>query len=522
MKNYINNPNKVLQTGLKSNRHSVLKKVCILLLVALFIIPACTDLDETLYDKLTPDQYGKTESEIATIVGRAYASLRGYRDDNGKPHFPTEFPWFLNEVASDEATIPTRGTDWYDNGVYQEIQAHKVKPDNDVVRATWYYLYTGVATVNSIIYMVEKSELTAEQKAKANAELRGLRAWYYYKLMDYFGNVPLQTDFADTSLKTNTPRAEVYNFVVNELNDIVDYLPETGYGKFTKNVCYTLLARLYLNAKVYKGLNDFDPADLQKCIDMCDKVKGFILEPDYFTNFKKNNEISKENIWVIPYDEKVTIGNYHQSLTLHYKAKLTFGFKTDCVNGICAEPGVYSKFDSTDVRRRALLYGEQKDINTGQTVLMDDGSPLIYTEEISNFKNAKQNEGVRMVKYEITKDDVWERSNDWVLMRYAEVILMKAEALLRLGQDDLARPLVAQVRERAGLTTPDKIDLEFLYNELLYEFMWEDHRRQDNIRFGKYGLPRWEMPGSDKNMEIFPIPAKALESNPKLVQNPGY
>ncbi|MEJ5263983.1 MAG: RagB/SusD family nutrient uptake outer membrane protein [Bacteroidales bacterium] len=488
----------------------------IITLALLFAGSGCTDLDETIYDKLTPDQYGQTEAEIETIVGRAYATLRGYRNEEG-PHFPTEFVWFLNEVASDEATIPTRGTDWYDKGVYQEIQRHKVKPSNDVVLKTWEYLYSGVAAVNGIIYMVDNSQLSDAAKAKVKAELRGLRAFYYYRLMDFFGNVPLQTDYTDTSLKTNTPRADVYKFVESELLDIVDLLPETGYGKFTKNVAYTLLARLYLNAEVYKGEPEW-----QKCIDACDKVKGYILEPDYFTNFLKNNEVSKENIFVIPYDEKVTIGNYHQSLTLHYKSPLVFGFSAACVNGICAEPGIYSKFDSTDVRRRALLIGEQKDRKTGQTVLMDNGNPLIYTEEISNFENAQQNEGVRMVKYEITPTDQWERSNDWVIMRYAEVLLMKAEALLRTNQGALAQPLVAQVRARAGLTTPATIDLDFLYNELLYEFMWEEHRRIDQIRFGKYGLPGWEMPGSDKNMEIFPIPAKALQANPKLVQNPGY
>ena len=488
----------------------------IAIVLTLAVVSSCTKLDEELYNVVEVNDYGKTPSEIKTIVGRAYASLRGYREGN-KAYYATEFIWFLNETSSDEAVIPTRGFDWYDGGIFQQTETHTWDTNNDLLLNSWKYLYTGISKVNAVIYQVNTSELEQTDKDKINAELRGLRAYYYYRLCDMFGNVPLQIDYSDLELKPNTPRAQIYSFIETELLEIVEYLPETGYGKFTRAAAYTLLARLYLNAEVFKGSPEW-----QKCIDACEMVSGYTLEPNFSANFAKNNETSRENIFVIPFDEAVTTGNFQQSLTLHYKAGQIFGFNTVCVNGISAQPGVYSKFDDNDVRKKSMLEGEQYDINTGQIIMMNDGNPLNHTEEIFNWKDAMQNEGVRNVKYEITPTDQWERSNDWVIMRYSEVLLMKAEALMRLGTPDLARPLIDAVRTRAGLETPETVDLEFLNDELLREFLWEEHRRTDNIRFGKFTQAWWVKDESEPHRTLFPIPREIMEGNSRLQQNPGY
>jgi len=104
----------------------------IILLCSALLVSSCVDLDEKLYNQVPMDEYGKTDSEIATIVGAAYASLRGFTDNSTKiACYPTcEFVFFLDECASDEACIPARGTDWYDNGVYIEAQTHNWTPDN--------------------------------------------------------------------------------------------------------------------------------------------------------------------------------------------------------------------------------------------------------------------------------------------------------------------------------------------------------------------------------------------------------
>ena len=168
------------------------------LLLGALTLTGCTNLDETLYDKVSMDDYGKTETEVQTIMGGAYATLRGYGastdEGNGVNCYPTsEYVFFLNECSSDEACIPTRGTDWYDGGRYQQLQYHTWDANNTAVLAGWRYAFVGVSKVNAIIYQVDQSELSQAAKDKVKAELRGLRAYYYYLLLDEFGNVPIST-----------------------------------------------------------------------------------------------------------------------------------------------------------------------------------------------------------------------------------------------------------------------------------------------------------------------------------------
>lgn len=483
---------------------------------------ACTNLDEPLYDQVLSKDYGKTPAEIETIVGGAYSSLRGFSDGISNS-FPTcEYVLFLNECASDEACIPTRGTNWYDGGRYQEAQFHTWTSENAMILSAWRYCFQGISKVNSVIYQVEKSELSDESRSDILAELRGVRAYYYYLLLDMFGNVPIVTSFEDTELPTNNTRAEVYQFVETELTEIMGHLPESViYGRFTQNVANTLLARLYLNSEAFIGTPRW-----QDCIDVCEKVTGYLIEDDYFTNFLTNNEVSKENIFVIPYDNKAgTVGNYLHSMTFHYHHKYVMSATGDYPwtgNGICAQPGVYSAFEDGDRRKECMLVGEQIHKGTGNVIVMDNGDPLIYTEEIENFTNAKENEGVRLKKYEVKAGEAWERDHDWVVMRYAEILLMQAECYIRLGSPDLALPFVTQIRKRAGLDTPSVLDLDFIDQELLREFAFEGRRRTDNIRFGTFFNSWWNKETTPKYRAIFPIPESELDKNQYLHQNPDY
>jgi starch-binding outer membrane protein, SusD/RagB family len=489
------------------------------------ILSACTDLTETIYDKVKSADYGKTQSEIETIVGGAYASLRGVGTASGAicNSYPTsEFVFLSVEAVSDEACIPTRGTDWYDLGRYQEAEYHTYKSDNLLMLSLWTYCFTGINSVNQIIFQVDNSELTEAQKDVVKAELRGLRAYYYYMLLDLFGNVPIVSKFGEAELPANSSRADVYKFVESELKAVVDLLPkEIIYGRFTQNVANTLLARLYLNSEVFIGTPRW-----KDCIDACDNVSGYTLEPNFYANFLTENQGSKENIFTIPYDQAAgTRGNFFNALFFHYKQKqaisATLNF-TDCVNGMCAQPGVYSMYDDADVRKKGWLVGDQISLSTGSTILMDDGNALTYTEDIIDFTHAMQNEGIRSAKYEVKEGQLWEQDHDFVLMRYAEILMMKAECLIRLGSPALAQPLIAQVRKRANLDTPNDVTLDFLNDELLREFCFEGHRRTDNIRFGEYFKAHWITPETPAYRGIFPIPQRELDLNKNLVQNPGY
>ena len=289
------------------------------IIAALFISTvftfSCTDLEEDLYDRVPDDNFGNTPNEIEALVGGAYSSLRGFSDGTSNS-FPTcEYVFFLNEVASDEATIPTRGTNWFDGGRYQQVQRHDWTADNSMFLSAWRYCYTGIAKINSIIYQVDKSGLSEEAKTPIYAELRSVRAYYYYLLLDMFGNVPIVTDFEDQELPGNSPRAEVYQFVETELLESLPHLPSNIiYSKFTQNVAYSLLARLYLNSEAFIG-----QARWEDCIEMCQNVTGYTLNPDYFANFATENQNSNEIIFAIPYDSKAgTLGNYLSSMSCHY------------------------------------------------------------------------------------------------------------------------------------------------------------------------------------------------------------
>ena len=215
-------------------------------------------------------------------------------------------------------------------------------------------------------------------------------------------------------------------------------------------------------------------------------------------------------------------------MTYHYNQKLAFsadGSYQWCGNGICAQPGVWSSYEEGDNRRdKTLIIGQQYKASDGSEVLMDDGTPLCYTEEIDNFEDAAKNAGARLDKYEWSATDAWERDNDWVLMRYAEVLMMQAEAYYRLGYPATALNFVNKIRQRAGLSDLAELDEEKLDAEWLHEFAYEGLRRTVNIRFGTWYKPRWnkEADPSDKHTGIFPIPAEERAKNPNLQQNPGY
>jgi hypothetical protein len=497
-------------------------KILLLSLTILGLLSSCTNLDEELFSQVESEDYGKTASEVETIVGGAYSSLRGFGDDISNSYPTCEYVFFLNECVSDEACIPTRVTHWDDGGRYREAQRHEWTADNAMILSAWRYCFQGVADVNAIIYQVNQSELSEEDKVVVNSEPRGIRAYYYYLLLDMFGNVPIVTDFEDKELPANSSRQDVFDFVESELLEIMDYLPDgVVYGRFTQNVANTLLARLYLNAEVFTGTPRW-----QDCISASERVTGYSLEPDYFSSFLTENQGSQEIIFAIPYDSEAgTVGNYLHSMTFHYNQKYAFSATADypwCGNGISAQPGVYSSFEEADRRRGSLLIGEQINLATGAVINMDSGDPLIYTEEIENFENAKQNEGARLFKYEVQEGESWERDHDWVLMRYAEVLMMQAECYVRLGTPDLARPFVEQIRTRAGLETPENITLDFLNDEWLKEFVFEGHRRTHNIRFGDFFEPWWEKGQTPQYRGIYPIPQSELDKNKNLTQNPNY
>jgi starch-binding outer membrane protein, SusD/RagB family len=492
---------------------------------------ACTDLDENLYDSIRQDDFLKTEEEFIAALGSAYTTLYGI--GNHGSYFSVQ------EVSSDEIMIPQRGGDWGDGGQWLNVHRHEYKPTDPNINNAWNFLFGGVATCNRLIFQFD--ELKAAGKAdpvladKFIAELRALRALYYYWLLDSFGNVPVVSDFKDTSKPATKTRAEVYAFVESELNATEALLDKkndgTTYGRMTAYVVNAIQAKLYLNAGVYKGSPEW-----AKCVTACDKVINsglFRVEGNYRANFITNNQNSKEIILAVPYDQVFAQGFNLAQMTLHYGSQATFDLQAQPWNGYCSLQEFYESHDATDTRRINFVVGPQF-ASDGVTPILDagaeandpDGAQLNFTPQINeHFPNALRQAGVRVGKYEFAKGATPNLSNDFMLLRYADILLAKAEALYRqdAGSAD-ALALVNVIRNRAGQPAFASLNDDDLLAERGREMFYEGVRRQDLIRFGKFlpGYNAWTPAATDAGKILWPIPTSQINANSSLAQNPGY
>ncbi|MFA5555223.1 MAG: RagB/SusD family nutrient uptake outer membrane protein [Phycisphaerae bacterium] len=506
-----------------------IKTLIILSLVLLtsYIYQGCTNLDESVYDKLPVDEFGHSTNEINALIAPIYRTL--------KLVFPGDYS-LMTECASDMAITPTRkGGDWWDGGQFKEMRLHTWTPNTNLVR-----IYNGtmehITLCNKIYAMIESND-AIEDKEQILAEIRGVRAFWYYMLVDCYGNVPLVTDFADTSLPSTTPRKDVYQFIVNELNDIKDLVRDdvtsSSYGKVTKGFVYTLLAKMYLNAEVW---NPGGGAKWQETIDACDEVIAlpYILEPDWKANFAVQNQNSMEIIFPCIFSTSDG-GNHIHKRTLHYLDPIALNLKVETWNGLSAMPDYVRAFDPADKRLNgSFLLGEMKDPATGEVLITAHGRPLIHTVDLElkyniedGWGQVEQEVGGRCNKWEFENGLNGDMENDFAIFRLADVYLMKAEALVRMGKENAeATRLVNEVRKR-GFDDPSKlfsaVTLDDIYKERRFELAWEGYTRQDQIRFGTFldPIPGWK-PQTPEKCLLFPIPQRALDANENLTQNPGY
>jgi starch-binding outer membrane protein, SusD/RagB family len=491
---------------------------------------ACTDLDENLYDSIRQDDFLKTEEEFIAALGSAYTSLYGIGNHGGYHS--------VQEVASDEVMIPQRGGDWGDGGQWINVHRHEFKPTDPNINNTWNFLFGGVSTCNRLIFQF--TELKNAGKAdpvladKFIAELRALRALYYYWLLDTFGNVPIVFDFADTAAPATKSRAEVYAFVESELAATEVLLDKkndgTTYGRMTSYVVNAIQAKLYLNAITYTGT-----AQWGKAVEACNKIINsglFRIEGNYRANFITNNQASKEIILAVPYDQVFAQGFNLAQMTLHYGSQATFDLQAQPWNGYCSLQEFYESHEAGDARLVNFIVGPQF-ASDGVTPIIDagaeandpDGGQVNFTPQINeHFPGALRQAGARIGKYEFAKGATPNLSNDFMILRYADILLTKAEALYRQNAGDTdALALVNSIRNRAGVAPFASLNDTNLLAELGREKFYEGQRRQDLIRFGKFlpGYNAWT-PSAPATHILLPIPASQINANNKLAQNPGY
>ena len=511
-------------------------------ITALLLAPACTDLTEVPQSAITPNNFYRNADEAVGGLASVYAQLRQ----------TVEGAYEITEVSSDEIVVPTRGQDWLDNGKWLDIHHHTFTPNSpaglDNINNAWNQLFQGVAKANVVLAGVENVNFTG--KATVKAELRVLRAYYYFMLQDLFGGVPIVTDVAIMPRAQNT-RAEVAKFIEDEIIAARPDLPvswaQEWNGRVTQGAADAMLASLYLNAQVFTGTVSATgltkgPARWQDAITAADKVlnspAGYQLDPVWRHNFTYDNNVSKEIIFAVKFLNQSGLGLNFLQRALHYTQ-----FTPSPWNGYATLAETYFAFDANDIRRQIFLQGLQYNVETGAPVKDRQGNPLIFTPAIGNENAATEGAGVRIMKWPFDPGHIQQdNGNDYAHFRLAEIDLIKAEAMNELGQTVQAINLInTTTRARAFVGSPtgpkplspaltQAALRDSILAERLFELTAEGKRRTDLIRIGaeqggvnKYNVTWSYKPGPTPAYKIlFPIPQTQIDVNPLLKQNPGY
>lgn len=553
------------------------------LIAVITMINGCTKLQENILDETSAA--GLSDKQVADgLIAPAYARLEDV-------FLHTNY-FALQEISTDEAILPYRGgTDWGDNGIYLQLHKHENVSSDANVRNTWNNIVTGISRAVTAIDGLSKN---TDPNAKLYiAEARGMAAYYSMLTLDLWGVVFKKSDAGQ--LSTVLRGNDAVEYIKSELLAIEPVLDNTvGTGRLTKAAVWGLLARLYLNAAVYRDIYattfSFAQADMDKVIEYTDKIialPNYGLVTDYFSMFNDNNHTNKEIIFAV--DQRSDLAGHNRMAYFSISGDqfplpaytgangtdgpgITSDFYRTWVNANSVDPAladprfykenlsIYSNPADSCVDaaafniNRGILRGQQyglirkngvflKCVNGKMLVgklFYDTRSkptkPVEFTE-LCDFTTAGSdyNTGFRVEKYEFSKTSVSGRNfgeHDIVILRLADVYLMRAEAKLRKNNDaaaallDVNKVRTARVNGTVAQTGLGAVTLDLLFRERGFEFYWECLRRTDMIRFGKYEGTWTEKTSTDVKKRLFPIPQTAIDAASGtpgyLVQNPSY
>jgi starch-binding outer membrane protein, SusD/RagB family len=474
----------------------------------------------------------------------------------------------LTEVSTDEVFVPTRGTDWGDNGVWRTVHDHTWSAQHEHVNNVWNNKNRGVLRCTEVI----------DPLSKANplqlAEAKFARAYNMWIVMDFWGQVPFRnaTDGPDVIPSVLT-RTEAYDFIVKDLTEAIADLPNSAPSAALKRrpvkaTARFFLAKVKLNAAVYKG--SYGPNDLQDVINLVNAIEadGYSLVGNYFNIFPGTNTSNTDVIWSVDAGAGNRMWN-----GLHYSQAESDNTGGGW-NGFSTFAEFYDKFEgptasnsiglgqeerrgythtpaSTNSSNSGFGFGFQlgqmygwryRDKNNNETARKEPAdvkpedkyvdpigylvtlkdrklNPLVFTKEVA-FSGNDEVKGMRLLKYSPANGAFL---NGVVMARFADAHLMRAEALLRLSSTSAALTEVNELRAlRANTPSLASLDLAELLDERARELYLEGWRRNDMIRFGVFKAAKKFKPAGDGHTDLFPIPAAALLTNPNLKPNPGY
>ncbi|HZI53287.1 MAG TPA: RagB/SusD family nutrient uptake outer membrane protein [Chitinophagaceae bacterium] len=520
---------------------------------AVVFLGACTKLEETFNSETTQGAGGGSGGgNAAALLQGAYRSLNNPYQDQSRW-------WAASEHSSDEAVGPTRGGDWDDNGAWRVYHNHRWTADHGWLTDTYRELLQAQFAATTVL----DASPTPVQKAEAMF----LRAFTMFAVLDGWDQVPFRsTSLGDltSTLPEVKKGSACADYLIAELNAAIADLPAgNGIGRASKNAAKAMLMKIYLNRGVYanRATPTFAAADMNQVIALADQILAdFPAYPggftaNFFDNFTPNNDvIGKEIVYSLRNDNATGTGG--NGAMFHYHAGTHYNQVPSGWNGFTTLGDFYDAFDPNDKRRGGgntgpadfgyypgftdvtgmrvgLLLGQQKN-GAGANLQDRKGNPLAFTKAVALKETGSNLEvtGIRVVKYVQDQVHQFPADNDLVILRLADILLMKAEAILRGGTATAgpggygATPaaIVNNIRTlpSRGLTALGTVDLAAVYKERGFELYWEGWRRNDMIRFGTFLNARQLKAATGTERLLYPIPNQQLTINPNLTQNPGY
>ena len=507
---------------------------------ALVLGVSCTNLDEQI-----PDATLTENANADAVINSAYSGLLRLQTQDGV--------FAVQEVTTDFAIVPTRAGDWGDGGAWLEDHFHTWKADSREVNTAWRHMLSSVYNCDLALAL---KVISPDKKAQAQF----LKAFYYYNAIDMFGQVPYREAGSspdDFPKVWSSPEATAQ--IIALLEEALPNLPEKNSSDpsiASKDAAHFLLAKIYLNKSVFDepshtGFNPNNVANMNKVIEHVDAISSATtLASDYWDNFKPSNHTSPELILtarnVLGVDAVAGLGvNGMRSrwyMGAHYN-QVPSGW-----NGFSVLQEYYEKFDPSDRRIKnddeaiVAAFGSPLGMRKGQqydkggvtplTTRGQNGSlPLDFQSDPAGLPadgkivsdNWLERWGIRPQKYIPDVSNMDKPENDYVLFRYADALLMKAEAIVRGGSSSTTTASIAALlSDRQGITSViDLSNLAGIDHARATELWEEGWRRNDMIRFGTYTTARATMTNTDAYRVLLPIPTTAL-LNPNVTQNPGY
>lgn len=507
-----------------------MKKSLIILTVICLTMWSCTDLGIDPDSKLTDSQAYKEKQEFEYGLSGLYGHLQVW----------SEYIYKAGSPTTDEMIAPNRSGDW--KGDMQLMYKHQWDANTGELRGLYEQFSVFIAVANDLIGKVDKSNFKEDiDVMTVKGEARFLRAFAYYMMMDMFANVPLKTDpdYSHNNPPKQATRAELFTFIESELKDLSEVsLPVSAvYGRANRNSAKSLLVKLYTNAGVYLGQENEKWSEVLSLTQEIINSNQYILENDFKKVFSWDNFNSKEIIFSIVCDSRSTKNENITYLFSISDLRQKYGSFAWGWGGSATTPSFFKSFDENDIRRQMFLFGPQSGSDGKPIIARDDSGverQLDYTIDFTTsdpIDGADHWDGARGVKYLMSgiQGDMVNRglNNDIPIFRYADILMMRAEALFRLNSSSTeALDLINQVRTRNGnnpIAQFTALTEENLLAERGREFAWEGWRRNDLIRFGKFDAPKdFIQVSSDPKYNVFPIPTVHLNANPNMKQNTGY